>query len=67
MQRIASLNNQFESAMEQLPKPMDEQFTDAWAYLDMDQFMSERGLYLRDRVRQFSDRIEVSKDNSSLT
>ena len=51
LQRIITVNDQFTSHREELVKPLDEQFTDSWSYLSMDDFMTSKGIELRDQVR----------------
>ena len=63
MTRIASLNDQFAGAKNQLVKALDEEFVDAWSYLGMDENLSRQGLQMRNQVVEFTGQIKVSKDN----
>ena len=63
MTRIASLNEQFAGAKNQLVKALDEEFVDAWSYLGMDENLSRQGLHMRNQVVEFTGQIKVSKDN----
>ncbi len=60
MKRLKSLNIQFKSAFSPKMKPLDELFINNWVYLGMDEFLSEEGKEMRDRVLEFGERAEVN-------